>query len=489
MSNVKDWKDIQQKMQTEVIEYGTVPPTATTIELISTDFNVALSSKNRYWIIDAMCALDPELDSDIDTIGSMCSRYYNGVVYNNKTGLERDPTKLSEQKDLLIEAQRFASADQGIDYRALFRSFGRMLMKHGDAVCVKIKTSTEITGLQPLPMRYVTAVENVDQIGKGVNVLDLMQDANIYLYCENDTSKMKQWTKEKIFHISIDNFAEYIIDNVGRATFGIWSSPPINSLQTDMRWKLNSIMNDILWRHRSVPREWHKLNLSQFTPDRYPEKKTYSDRVAAAQADAQTAADTYKDGLGTEALDSDQIYITDMQTEITYVEPKTTNYTDPNQIITQINTSISRRTQVPTVGEKSYASAYWSVSIGLMVAESFAEKIKEALERLLREHLHLKFPTKQDDEIQKIEIQTRLILDRDRSELAKTIAILSGTKAFTKNELREFAGMPKLPDEEGEQLSGEEANVGRQPATKTVADVSRDEERSGDLPGYPRSPK
>jgi BMFP domain-containing protein YqiC len=295
---------------------------------------------------------------------------------------------------------------------------------------------------------------------------------------------MKKWPKEEIFHVSVDNFAQYVVDLFNRKTFGIWSIPPLMSLQTTLRWKINAILNDILWRHRSIPREHHKLNLSQFTPDRYPEKKTYAERAAAAQADATVAANKYKEGLGTDQLDTDQIYITDKDTEIGYVEPKTTTYASPNELLKQLTGTIHHATQVPVVGEKSYATAFWDVTIGITIIETMAEKIKEALERLMREHLKKKFSSLDAVELGRYEISTKLILGRERAELAKTIALLKSTESFNRDELRELFNMPKLPGGLGKEIPG--LAKGKPPAIVTAADAARDAEKGpGTEPAVP----
>jgi len=89
------------------------------------------------------------------------------------------------------------------------------------------------------------------------------------------------------------------------------------------------------------------------------------------------------------------------------------------------------------LGEKSYAAAFYSTSFGLMQAEVLAEQIKESLETLLRRHLKQKFSnTYSDIELGRIQIATRLILERDRSELARQIALLDSTDSFLDDELR-----------------------------------------------------
>jgi len=444
---ITDWTQLQSKMQTAV-----TPPVISTIALTEEFFEIVRRG-NLFEILDAMCKKDPELSGVVNAIGFMCAKYYDGIVYVTPEGVFKDPSAINEANTKLVlqEAQRFASADYGFDFRSLMFSVGKALMKHGDIVVHLPSTSgLGITHLQPLPRRIVTAVEKENQI---LQADQQVWEPNFFVINEG-SEKQKVFKAEHCLKVSFDAFAEEVRDLQNRYTFGVWSVPPIYCLQTTVRWKLNTILNDIIWRSRNVPREHHKLNLSQYTPDKYT--GTFSQKINAAVEDARKAADAYKDTLAPSkgVLEADQVFVTDKDTEITYIEPKSTTYNAPNELLLQQNRSIYFATGFPGVEEKSYAAAYLSTSFGLMRAEVIAEKAKESLEKLVRIHLKIKLQGKvSDDVLQRIQIATRLILERDRSELARQLALYDSTDAFTDDEIREMAGKGPLTTEQRKQIA------------------------------------
>lgn len=477
MGRVRNW--LIHRLQEGIM----TPPVVSAVNP-SLDVFDTIREGNIYDILDKIVDFDPELGGDLETIGCLAAKYYNGIALDTKDGIIIDPETMTQNRDgknLLKEAQRFASADLGINIRKLYKSYAKQLWKHGDVVVhLVFNTDTGITALQPLPMRHMTALDDPKYKGSRSS-LRYIQEIKHYYYQEG-LSGEKTFAPEKIFHVSVDSFGDIVFDNNGRPTIGVWSKPPIFPLRTTMRWKINTVLNDIIWRHLSLPRRHHKLNLSQFTPDRYPNMSSMDAKIKAAQNDAKKAADAYRDSLegSGKFYDAVQEFITDKETEITYVEPKATTYADPNMALAEMNKSIHHVTGMPAVADKSYAAAYWTISIGIARIESMAEDIKEAFEKLIRRHLRIKFPKSTDDILQRVFIQTKMILERDRAELATIISTLDSTDNFTEDELRKLWGYAKLTKDQRKQIKEKRELKGKDAGRdkdkpRTPAEIARDE--------------
>jgi len=247
-----------------------------------------------------------------------------------------------------------------------------------------------------------------------------------------------------------------------------------------MKWKLNSVINDILWTHRNVPREHHQLDLSMYNPEAF--SGTPEERFAAAEAAAQSAASSYHSNM--QNMKSDVGYVTDLNTKIGYVEPKSTNYQAPNEKIAQINESISNCLGLsPVVKQQSFASALMAGSFAVLQALSIAKIGVKGLEKVLRKSLAIQFgPRFSERDLRKVKIRLRLILEKDRSEVMRQIAIMVDANqvmpTFTPTEIREEWGKEALTETQlGEII--EYMNYGKVGAgiSSTIGRIVKDEKR------------
>ena len=180
----------------------------------------------------------------------------------------------------------------------------------------------------------------------------------------------------------------------------------------------------------------------------------YSTKVANAKSDATTAIKDYNDKI--KRREADQGFTTGTNVDIDIIEPKTTNYTSPNQIIDQINSLISTPTGTPGAlvgGEsKGFTSLLHSSSFTAMRADIYAMRITNALEGLVKKHVALVRPGLKQDVIDRLFIRNKLILDRDRTELAKIIGVLVNTNVFTPSEIRAIWGLDPLTEKQSEEI-------------------------------------
>jgi len=432
-------------------------PVSKTIEAAETLFAPVANEKELYL---AMSVQDPELYGAIRNVAYTVASTYGGVFAPENAELHEAANALADR----------------LKFRQVFYAAAKNMMRFGDAVFEKIYNKAgKVLQLRCLPMTHLTILESREQISK--------LDAQIFernLYCLNETNEQKRkiWPKQDIVHFSLEDCSDAVTDILGRYTFGVWSESPLKSLKRDILWKHLTILNDMKWRQKMVPRLHHKLDLSAFRPEMFP-AATYEEKYSKAKAAAQTAIDSYVESI--KAPSPEQDYVTGQEVEIVPIETKSMTVRDPNELVQQQNLSICAATGVPMsalVGSLrgSYASELIVSSFATLRARNIAEKIKEILEDLLREQLADRFR-----DAHKLFIKLQLILDKDRAELAREIALLAGTNCFTKTELRQLWGLPPLEEEE-ELATSSERHL-RTPAQVTATSKKR---RAGQVP-FPKT--
>jgi hypothetical protein len=192
--------------------------------------------------------------------------------------------------------------------------------------------------------------------------------------------------------------------------------------------------------------------------------------VASINA-ANKAISDYQDNI--KRREADQGFIKGKSVEIEYVEPKTTNWQDPSGKLDQINQAIGSPTGTPSAlmgGEsKGFTSVIHSSSFLALRAEIYATVIQRKLEGLIKRHVGIVRPGIRQSVVDRLYIKNRLILDRDRAELAKMIAVLAPTNVLTVNDMRKIWGLDPLTKEEMKQIK----EFNKMKATSTAGPQSK----------------
>jgi len=426
-------------------------------------YNKLTKYGNKYDVYRTFVEIDPELYGALNRLALMVRHSYQGIGV--AFGKQLDP----KEEELL---RIVTSLERKWKFRDLFYSVAFHLLRDGDDIyAIKMK---------PLPIPYVTIVEDRSQIGNpGVQIFE----PNFYVLNELSQSlevgRQQIWTKDEIVHFSLNNKAELIYDTVGRLTFGVWSLSPLEPLKSRLYWKLAALIDDIILRHRLVPREHHKLDLSAFDPNLFA-GETLDDRIRAAKEAAQKHIAEYKQNIVKPLKEVDKSYITGKDVEITYVEPRHVTYVDPNPLLEQISRSIIATVGAPEAavtgrGRGTYATELVVASYATLCAEALADIIKERVVELVRRAIRAKYPGKfTDEDLNKIDIRIKLMLGFEKSEAARRAAVLKASGIATIEELRNEVGLLRpLTDEEKQQLETLQIS-GRKIAERTQADIVSD---------------
>lgn len=414
---------------------------------------------NRYRKYSALLQKDPTLYGAIATMASLVSHSFKGLTVWTGAEVDDKERQLIQRANAILEES---------DIRSKIYQIAFSLIRDGDVVMLR-------DSLKILPMSNVTAVEKRSQIGQIVD--DVIQEANFYVINEG-TEKQQVLTKDQVIHISL-NPTDFVEDNYGRKTFGIWSMSPIETVAGTVLWKLSLMKNDMLWRYRLIPREHHKLSSEAFRPELYA-GKNIDEKIANAKAAAQRAISEYVTEI--EKKEADQGYVTLDNVEIEIVEPKG-SYSDPNELVNQLNQNISIAIGIPVqlLGsgqtKGSYAAALAMISFVMTRVSSIIAQISPAI----KEYIISQLPAEIRSLAPKLRLVWNVVLERDRGDLARQIAVLKETGILTIDELRALWGAPIV---DPEQLPITTAHR----YTETTKEISADFNRRKDRVRYDVTP-
>jgi hypothetical protein len=444
----------------------------------------AQEMNNKYLLYQAMMEKDPEVYGAIKNLAVTVAQCYGGVMVKTGASLEK------KEKDLQIAAQNYTDA---VKMDQVWYALAKNACVDGDVVFVPERGNGKITEFRTLPMKYLTILEEYKQTNQPnmqvfhdyVFILNERSGGNELVYVNKFAPPgvavgAKDIESKEAYHIKFDPADIEVLDLQGRVTYGVYSESMLKSLKTAILWKTSIILDDIVLRHRLIPKLHWKLDLSSFQPDKYP-GDTYEAKVANATTAAKARLKEFKDAISPKQEDTgakfvDQDYITSKEVEGVYVEPRTVTYKDPNDLVEQINLSICAATGVPSSAltgniRGTYASELIVSSYASIRAKQLAVNIKNCMEDIMREE----FRPEYGDLVDELHITLQLILDKDRAELARQISLLAASGCFTVNEIRQLWGLPAkddgdiIPSPRGPNIQTPGQVAGRQTDTKPQA--------------------
>jgi len=450
-------------------------------------YNKLAKSTNYRQTYRLLKEVDPELCGAIDRIAKMVRASYQGFGVRVGAELSDPESKLMEyleefEDDFRIKDHFYAIADTMLTY--------------GDSVYrIQLADNVGLAELRSLPMEYLTAVEKEDQIG---DVNSQVFGAEIYVLNESamqgSNADEDKWDKDEILHFALNNISATVYDLKGRYTYGVWSQSPIESLRAKLLWKLSLTINDIMLRQHLIPRQHHKLDLSAFDPKFFP-GDTLEERYAAAQAAAEDYLKDYKTNVATPLKEVDKSVITDMTTEIGYIEPKNVTYIDPNPLIDQIGKGIWAaigpvESATTGGGANTYASELVVSSYASMGALIISDIIKTEFVRLAKKHIKRKHPGEFDEDLDKIDIKIQFALGIEKGEQVRQFAVMSATGIVTMDEARSEIGLGPLSEDQKEELIAQQVERGRGGQfNRTIGDIISDYVRRTEDDHEPTTPQ
>ena len=442
---------------------------------------------NRYQIYDRMVKRDSSLNTAINKLAMLVERCYKGIVMH-------PGEEMSEDEDRVLKLAQDEA--KRLKFKRIFYAAARKMLIDGDVLIRKRKFMGK-TRLDFLPMRKMTGLNKLSHL----NLTSLNDDEifsgpiNHYIYAEGDVGTQR-YRAQNVIQMGISSEAEEVKDTTERITWGMWSHSPLESLRPEVYWKLASIVNDMIWRRLYLPREHHEIDLSDMLDLSKYEGDTIDVRRTNALAAVSNAIDAYIVTLKGQM--PDQGYVTAKVGEvsavkITVIEPKSTTYVSPNELLNQLAGNIASAYFVRLTNESSasFAAEHIIASDTQVAAEFLAGIIKDELLEVLKDAIsgslsvmmeeqseeEVPEPSSEEtflDHLDKLDIRLQLILPKDMENLVRMSAVLRSAKVVLVDEIRTlYLGLDPLTTEQREQLD-EEAMKSPGGFAQTMDQVTRD---------------
>lgn len=415
-------------------------------------------------VYEQLFVWEPEIGGAVDRIGTLVGQSYQGLYLTGVDKVE-DP----KEKRVLELATEFAGKSQ---VRSQMEALSRLLMIFGN-VFIHWPSKSQY---QILPNKYITLIPNKDMLNTPTT--SLITDYSLVVFQEGLTDQ-KTYSKASITHIKYDDTPIFIKDFKGRWTFGLYSPSPVHRTVIPVWWKRQTMITDIMWRIRNVPREHHQLKSEIFSLDKYD--GTFAQRRASAKAEAEAALSEYIASL--EKQMPDQGYVSLDSITISPIDSKSAGYMKTNELIDQLDNKIWTALNVPasivngtTAG--SYASELAVSNYVSAKVIQLAEKVKPVMLDMIKARIR---EIDSSLPVDKLEMKLELVMATSHLEIVREASIMATLGIFTDTELRDFLGWEALTDEQREQL----VQVAR---ARTQGDTQRDVDRSTGLK-YPDTPQ
>ena len=422
---------------------------------------------SRYEKFQMMVSKDSHLASALALMAAFIATSFKGIAVEYGEKLD------SSEAQLIKKANSLTKDLQPMIYEMAFS-----LIRDGDLIMLK-------DGMMILPLSNVTILDKPQKENWSVDTSHVITEANYYLLNEGQTTE-KTYLKEEVYHASL-NRTSYIDDNMGRVTYGIWSSSPLDSLVHVIMWKLAILQNDMLWRDRLIPRLHHRLKSDMFKPELFS-GANIEEKVQAAKSAAQTTIENYASTIKHKEMESDQAFVTLDNIDISVIEPKSSTYSEPNMLVDQPNHDIDAATGVP-VSKFSASTQKGSLGSDFFTTSMFiarARHIVSSLRPILWDYIQRRIPQRLPKE--KLKLVFDLTLEKDKGDIARQIAVLKATGILTINELRSIWGAPMLSDEEVQKLIDQQQKQQPKKFDRSPDQISETEKRQT-APQYDITPQ
>lgn len=418
---------------------------------------------------------DERVYSIVALVASMVEKSYVGPELMPKNRYTDD--KLDEKEEKAItEADKIA---RNLNFKQLFFNYAWQLISHGDLYESIIKDSNGVLGLESLPLNSVRSLSNEEQINKLPIDLQIIKENIIAVRKHINDRQPTIYRKGEFIHLSFKNHGVWRKDIEGIDTYGLYSIPPIASLQRLVNWKKKTIENDIIWKNKLLPRIMHKLKMPSIVPSKYV--GTQEDKVAAAKKDADALVTSFISSTKAIRPDDDLVESDAVTTSI--LEAKSVNYHQPNDTISQINTLLNTPQGIPSGLLGGEAGASMGVELAAIFAgiriDYIANNIANVVAAVMRMHVALAATSASKEVIDRLFIHIDPALSVEKFEKIKTALSMTATGVFTKGEIRKASGYARLPQLPKEAFPEVDLSNVKQTINNLNSDTKKEKPQSG----------
>lgn len=392
-------------------------------------------------IYEQLYIWEPEIGGAIDRMSTLVGESYK-FCYIKDSG----DTMEDIEKKMVEDANRIAD---DIDVRHFFEVFSELLEIHGN---LYLEPDSTKTSLSILPNKFVTLIDDRKRLTSAVGNTtpeQIITQENFLVLYEGITGT-RTLTKDQYIHVKYKDTPIFMTDGRGRSTYGVYCPSPLHRIILSVWWKRQTMIIDVMWRLKNVPREHHKISAEMFSLDKYV--GDMPTRRAAAMADAKAFLNEYVETIKTQM--PDQGYATLDTTTIDTIETRGSGYMQTNELIDQINDQEWAALNMPKsmiLGESrgTYASELVIANYVTQKINQLAHKIKPVIRDVVRARLKVINPSYP---VEKLDIKIELEITATDLEIFRQMAIMAELGVFTQSEIREKARYKPLRDDQKDSI-------------------------------------
>jgi len=187
---------------------------------------------NEFDLYDLMLKLDPELNGAVRAVSLTANNY---------------EINYSKGRNAQIRNAIQTLVEDTLDFDDIMINSMRNMMVYGNDINKIVgKQGIGVTGLQSLPIKQITIVDERGGVGSYFVADEDNPIINPRTYIMRETSPYEVAISAKeILHIKVDFRSNWFTDNKGRKTYGIWGASRFSALKQAIRMKYNSMNNRI----------------------------------------------------------------------------------------------------------------------------------------------------------------------------------------------------------------------------------------------------
>ena len=458
---------------------GTVARSASLAEVVSEPREILEDKQfeSDFDLYDRLLEIDPELAGTVRAQAQLASGFE--LIHPTHEGELEEPTDLD--KVALEDCQDLVDhLDLDLSQPSMFKN---MIANGNDVNKIIYTDGVGVTGLQSLPLRSLTIVDESTALGirqamkeaKKSDATDeeeidikeyrnnlneeVIQDGDLYVLNEGtiDMKTIDQW---KILHVSTEKRGNWFTDKFERKTYGIWGAPRIEPTKFALQAKHNTLTNKVAMDDSLIAREIYHIDVAtlfgHINNDEKREKK------------AKKYASELKDTLESMKPDEKPILPDEVSVSVQGPEGKAKEHGDfldlmNDSIMHALTFNVSgvgRDAGGPMIGNRP------AKDTSLNNVQHLRETMGRQFRKLFRFHLLVKhpewraeMPDKEDistwklrDDIILPDVKWASLEDGDVERIGNTAAKLYDNNIITRNEAREMMGKDPIPDDELDRL-------------------------------------
>jgi hypothetical protein len=458
---------------------GTVARSASLAEVVSEPREILEDKQfeSDFDLYDRLLEIDPELAGTVRAQAQLASGFE--LIHPTHEGELEEPTDLD--KVALEDCQDLVDhLDLDLSQPSMFKN---MIANGNDVNKIIYTDGVGVTGLQSLPLRSLTIVDESTALGirqamkeaKKSDATDeeeidikeyrnnlneeVIQDGDLYVLNEGtiDMKTIDQW---KILHVSTEKRGNWFTDKFERKTYGIWGAPRIEPTKFALQAKHNTLTNKVAMDDSLIAREIYHIDVAtlfgHINNDEKREKK------------AKKYASELKDTLESMKPDEKPILPDEVSVSVQGPEGKAKEHGDfldlmNDSIMHALTFNVSgvgRDAGGPMIGNRP------AKDTSLNNVQHLRETMGRQFRKLFRFHLLVKhpewraeMPDKEDistwklrDDIILPDVKWSSLEDGDVERIGNTAAKLYDNNIITRNEAREMMGKDPIPDDEVDRL-------------------------------------